>query len=119
MYCQTGRILHVQVGQGKVRAGLGIQWDRVFYLVHFSEDYVLFLTNSNTDPKSFIVIVSPPGPKPAAYPLPNRPPPRLCWGAGRGSSASYNGYPVPVVVVVVFVIIVVVPVTKVDLGRRL
>ena len=97
--------------------GFEILWGRVFSVLQDSEEYLLFSTNSNSNPN--IVISAPPDTGPAASNLPARQPLRPRWVYGSGSGAYDNGDPVAMVVVVVFVVIVVVPVPEVNLGRRL
>ena len=114
-----GRILRVQMLQGKVMDSFRIRRGRVFSQFQDSEDYLLFLTNSNPDPNFFIIIPAPPCTGIAASPLPVRPPSRPRGGVVYSNSASNNRDPVDVVVVVVFIVIVVIPVPKIDTSIRL
>ena len=113
----TGHILRIQVAKVKVMDSFVIRRGRVFPMVQDSEEYLLFLNNSN--PNIVIVIAAPTGTRPAVYPINAWLPLRTHWGYGNGSTAYDKGYPITVMVVVVFVVIVVVPVPEVDLVRRL
>ena len=98
--------------------GFGIRWGRVFTQVQDSEEYLLFLTNSNPNPNIFIVIPPSHGTGPAEPYLPVQLPPIPRRGVGCGSSTSENVDPFAVVVVVVSFVIVFVPVPVPEVDTR-
>ena len=112
-----GCALHVQVVHIKVMDSFGRRQGRLFPLVQDSEEYLLFLTNSNPNPNNVIVITKPHVTGLAAPRLPKRPPSRPRWEAGLGRGVSDKKYPVAVVVVVFFVVNFVILVPEVNIGH--